>query len=539
MSAFHDHSTTPGRVAAAVHRALLLAAMTVFAGSAVLTAAPGCKTRTRRTPDDTLVILLEGKVRSIDPRFTLTNYDVKFSRLVIPGLTTIDQPSLEPVGALAESFEQEGELSWVATLRPGVLFSDGSPLTARDVEFTFASTMDPEVGSLFRGSFGERFERVEALDDRRVRFVLKQPLATLFSDLDFGIVSRQAATERDEIIGTGPYRVVAFEPERRLLLERNPHHDGPAGAMPRIEARTVADANARAIMLVGGAADMTQNGVRPDLVESIAERSRIRVDSGPGVILSYLMMQNEDPALSDVRVRRAIAHGIDRDRIIAVKHAGRATPATGLIPRSHWAYEGDVARYPYDPDRARALLDEAGFRDPDGPGGEPRLRLSYKTSTNQFRLAIARIIAAQLGEIGIEIEVRTFEFGTFFTDIKKGNYQIATMDTAAITEPDYLYTYFHSVRIPNPEQPHAHNRWRFRDARFDELVVAGRATFDRDERLALYGEAQQILARELPVIPLWHADNIAILNVAVSGYEILPSARFAGLVRARKQQQAK
>src|SRR5690606_28756358 len=119
-----------------------------------------------------------------------------------------------------------------------------------------------------------------------------------------------------------------------------------------------------------------------------------------------------------------------------------------LIAPGHWAYNPDVPRYPFDPDRARALLDQAGYPDPDGPGGRPRMRLSYKTSADQFRLAVARIIADQLGEVGIEVEVRAFEFGTFFTDIKKGNYQLASMQTASISEPDYYFWYFHSSNIP-------------------------------------------------------------------------------------------
>ncbi|MCG8420175.1 MAG: ABC transporter substrate-binding protein [Proteobacteria bacterium] len=512
-------------------RALVAAAM--MAGGIVPNA--GCELRPRRTPDDTLVVLMEGKIRSIDPRFTLTSHEVRLSRLVIPGLMTIEQPALEPRPALAESLEQTGELTWDATLRPGLRFSDGTRVTSRDVVYTFMSTLDPAVGSMHRRGFGDRIERVEAVDEERARFYLTKPIATLFSDLDYGIISARADRERGEIIGAGAYRVVEFDSEHRVLLERNPHHDGEPAVMPRIEARTVADANARAIMLVGGAADMTQNGIRPDLLEAIGQRARVRVDSGPGVVLSYLMMHNEDPVLSDVRVRRAIAHAIDRERIIAAKFAGRAALATGMVPPLHWAYEGDVPRYGYDPDRARELLDRAGYRDPDGPGGQPRLRLTYKTSTHQFRLAIARVIAAQLGEIGIAVEVRSFEFGTFFTDIKKGNYQLASMDSAPITEADYLYTYFHSVRIPSEEHPHTHNRWRYRNARIDELVALGRTTFDRRQRMAAYAEVQAILARDLPIIPLWHADNVAVMNIDVTDYEVLASARFGGLKGTRKR----
>lgn len=493
----------------------------------------GCGKRTRRTPDDTLVVLIEGKLDNLDPRFASTNNDVKFSRLVIPGLTTIDQTSLEPRPELAASVTQVDDVTWDVVLRGDLRFSDGSPVTADDVVYSYQSVLDPAVNSLHRGSFAERIRRIEATGPLGVRFHLVEPLATFLTDLDFGIFSA-AADRRGQVLGAGAYRVLSFHGDR-LLLERNPHYFGPPAAMPRIEARSVRDANARAIMLVGGSGDLTQNTLRMDLIDAVAGRARVYVDSGPGVILTYLMMQNEDPMLDDVRVRRAIAHAIDRERIVAVKMGGRAVLASGFLPPSHWAYHGDVATYPYDPERARQLLDEAGFPDPDGPGGAPRMRLGYKTSADQFRLAIARVIAAQLGEIGIEVEVRAYEFGTFFTDIKKGNYQIATMQSAPITDPDYYYTYFHSERVPDPTTLFGHNRWRYRNPRLDQLVEQGRRVADRQARLGLYAEVQEILARDLPVIPLWHEDNVVIMNVDVTDYQLLPSARFAGLRTVRKQ----
>ena len=516
--------------------------MALAAGVAVVVMAgvAGCEARQRRTPDDTLVMLFDAVINELDPRFETGNNDQKISRLIAPGLTTVARPSLEPAPALAESLEQRDELTWDVTLRPGLRFSDGSPVTSDDVVYTYTSVLDPALGSIYRSNFTERFAGVEALDERRVRFRLVKPLATFLSDLDFGIVSASARDgERgrfagNAVVGAGPFRVVSFATER-IVLERNPYYHGPAPRVARVEIRTVRDASARALMLVGGSADLAQNALRLDLVDAVAGRSRIHVASGPSAILSYMMMHNEDPVLRDVRVRQAIAHAIDRERIIAGKLGGRAVAATGLLAPAHWAYEPDVTRYDYEPARARALLDQAGYPDPDGPGGAPRLRLTYKTSADQFRLALARIIAAQLGEVGIEVDVRSFEFGTVFADIKRGNYQLASMQTTAITEPDFYYAYFHSVRIPGVDNPHDNNRWRFRDPRIDELTAAGRSTADRARRLAIYSEVQQILARELPVIPLWHEDNVAVMNTGVQGYEILPHAGITGLATAYKR----
>lgn len=497
----------------------------------VALACAACQGKTRRTPADTLVIVSDSVTRDIDPRFSISNHDVKLSRLVAPGLTTPDTPDLLPKMLLAESITEVAPLQWRVRLRAGLRFSDGSDVTGEDVVYSYMSVLDPKTESLFRKGFAERFVKVVAVDELSADFFLVKPVATLFSDLDFGIISKSATeaaggSYRDgRVIGAGPYRVKSFTPEH-IVLEINEHYgSSPKPKMPRVEVKTVRDGNARNLMLVGGSADLCQNGVRVDLVDVIESRERVKIQTGPSAILTYLMMHNEDPILSDIRVRRAIAMAIDRPRIVEAKYGGRAILATGLLPTFHWAYNPKVTRYDFDRKAAMALLDEAGYPDPDGPGGKPRLTLSFKTSASQFRLAVARVIASQLGEIGIEINVHSFEFGTFFADIKAGNYQLGSMQTSAISEPDFYYTYFNSARIPNSEDPHLHNRWRYRNKRVDELTVLGRTTMGRAERKKIYGEVQRILADEVPIIPLWHEDNVAVMNVSVQGYEVVTTAR--------------
>ncbi len=170
-----------------------------------------------------------------------------------------------------------------------------------------------------------------------------------------------------------------------------------------------------------------------------------------------------------------------------------------------------------------------------GPGGRPRLELVYKTSSQQLRLALARVWAAQLGEVGIAVEVRPFEATTVLADYKKGNYQLGSYTTAAISEPDFLYAYFSSTRIPTAKDPNTLNRWFYSDARVDELTELGRRTVDRERRRAIYAEVQAILARDVPIVPLWHENNLAVMNIDLRGYQLYPSASLWGLVTATKQ----
>jgi peptide/nickel transport system substrate-binding protein len=253
------------------------------------------------------------------------------------------------------------------------------------------------------------------------------------------------------------------------------------------------------------------------------------------VFLTYLLLNNSDPILKDKRVRQAIALAVDRPAIIAAKFGGRARLASGLLPPNHWAYAADVTRWNHDVERAKRLLDEAGHKDPDGNGPRPRFSLIYKTSSDQFRVSVARVIAAQLAAVGIDVDVRSFEFATFFADVKKGTYQLASMQTAEITEPDFYFTYFHSSWIPSKDNPDGYNRWRYVNADVDRLTAAGRRELDIGKRKQIYAEVQRIVAADVPIVPLFHEDNVVLANVDVSGYTITPNARLIGLRDASKR----
>jgi peptide/nickel transport system substrate-binding protein len=269
------------------------------------------------------------------------------------------------------------------------------------------------------------------------------------------------------------------------------------------------------------------NDLNPDQVEALRKEDHLRVLSSPSNSYSYLGFNLEDPILRDVRVRQAVAFAIDRDRLIQVLLHGLARPATGLLPPDHWAYEADVAAYPHDPARAASLLDEAGYRDPDGPGPRPRFRLTYKTTTAQLAREQATVFQEQLGAVGIEMEVRSYEWGTFYDDIKAGRFQVFSLQWTQIGDPDVYRLRFDSGFIP----PFGFNRGRYSNPEVDRLLKEGTRTAAREDRRRIYSRVQRILADEVPYVSLWHKSNLAVARERVRGFTLTPDGDFYPLAR--------
>ncbi|MGZ3405242.1 MAG: ABC transporter substrate-binding protein [Polyangia bacterium] len=491
-----------------------------------------------RVPDDELVVLIEQPPVSIDPRFCVQASDFKVSRMVYAPLVSTDTQSTELKFELAENVRPVGN-DWEITLRDA-RFSDGKAVTTDDVAYTFEALLDPAAGGaaarIRRSLKDAGFERFEIHDAKHMTAHLSHAHAPFITDLNMGLMERPPAGSSKDFMprGAGAY---IFK-ERRgetWILERNPYYfEGPP-KMKRLVFKTIRDDNSRLLALVGGSGDLTQNTISQLLVDAVAEQPRLKVESAHSSVYSYLLLNDDDPIVKDVRVRRAIAYAIDRDTIIHTTLHDRAIAATGMLPTFHWAYEKDVANYGFDPERAKRLLDEAGYPDPDGDGPEPRFTIIYKTSSNKLRVAIANVIASMLTQVGIGVELRVNEFATLFADLKKGNFQIALMQIPEISEPDLYINFFHSTRIPTRENLDAGgNRERYRNPEVDALITQGRRTLDRDGRKQIYGQIQKLIARDVPVVSLWHEDNIAAMRKNVAGFVMLPTAQLSNLDKVEK-----
>lgn len=495
----------------------------------------GCSDEAEPAKDDqALVVVLPRDAEELDPRFVGDPYGLKVSRLIFASLVRIDPETLEPVPDLAEGIEQETPTRFRVRLRPGLRFADGSTLDATDVMATFRSVVDPELGSRYRATY-QRIARMSAPDPRTVIFELTAPHATFLTDLELPVLRAEDAHHKIALpggpppVGAGPYRLVARS-AGHLHLRANPFWYAGRPRYPDVRMLVVQDDNTRALRMLAGKGDLALQAIPPLLVPLFEKDARFEVRSVPGIATTYLGVNTEAGPLADVRVRRAIAHALDRRALVRAKYGGRAHLARGLVPPGHWAYDPDVPTYDYDPEASRALLDAAGLPDPDGDGPAPRLRLTLRASSDRFRDSVARAMAAMLRRVGIAVDVRPSEMATLIADLGRGRFELALMEIPEVIEPHVLSWFFASDRIPSDGRSGA-NRWRYRSAVVDQAFEEGRRTSDRAARRAAYRVVQAHLAADLPVIPLWHEDVVAITDARARGFAVPRDGRLDPLAR--------
>ena len=289
--------------------------------------------------------------------------------------------------------------------------------------YTFRCFLDPAFISSRKGAF-KSLASVDARDRYTVVFTLREPFSSFPSSLVLPVVPDAAGPSlRDHPVGTGPYMFVRYAVDDRLELDA---FRGYYGGRPRndgLVVRVIPDEVMRGLELQKGTIDLVVNDIGPDVVHQLQQHDRLSVTTSPGIDYQYVGLNLRDPVLSHLGVRQALAYAIDRDAIVTYLRRGLAAPAVGLLPPVSWAFSPDVMTFGYDPGRARALLDEAGYQDPDGDGPQPRFRLTLKTSNIEFNRLQSAVIQENLRQVGVALDIRMYEFATLYEDVVKGNFQ--------------------------------------------------------------------------------------------------------------------
>lgn len=501
------------------------AAMALWAAAWLLPSACGPASDESRTG---LVVAMQNAPATMDPGVALDEASQKIQQLLFSSLLKIDD-HLRVVPDLATRFEALDPLTYLAEIPPGVRFHNGREMTAKDVAYTFRRFLDPAFVSGRKGAYRD-LASVEIRGPYTVAFHLSRPAASFPINLVMSLVPDGTGAEAARHpVGSGPYRLREFVPDDHVTLDPFPSAFGAVAKNGQITFKVVPDETMRGLELRKGSVDLVVNDLSPDLVASLRQVPHLQVVTAPGTDYAYLGFNLRDPILADLRVRQAVAAAIDVGSIVKYLRRGLAEPATSIVPPMSWAHAEDIPPTSYDPARARALLDEAGHRDPGH--GRPRLHLTLKTSTAEAYRVQAAVIQRNLADVGIACDILTAEFSTLMADVLNGNVQLYTLQWIGVTDPDMLRRVFSSTQVP----PAGFNRGFYRSPRADQLIDAATAASDEANRATLYKAAARVIAADVPYVSLWYRTNTIVAQSNLTGLTLSPTADFGFLANVTRR----
>jgi peptide/nickel transport system substrate-binding protein len=500
------------------HAPSLSHALSVVAALALTFSLLSCSAK---SDPDTMVMLIESSPTNLDPRIGIDAQSERIDNLIFDDLLSRGS-NLDVAPGLAERWDIPDPLTYIFHLHHPVIFHDGRSLTSRDVKWTFDSLLTAKIRSVKTSAY--RFvDHIDAPDDFTVVFHMKEPDAALLWNISDGAVGIVPFGSGNEVashpIGSGPFKFVNAETDKEVIIERNDDYWGEKAKLARVRFAVVPDATTRALELRKGSADATINALGPDTVLQLQSDPSLAVDRAPGTVLAYLAFNLRDPILKDVRVRQAIAYALDRRPMIEYLWRGEAQVARSVLPPQSWAYNGNVPTYDHDPGEAEKLLDTAGYPAVNGV----RFHITMKTSTDENTRLMVAVMQQQLRAVGIALDIRSFEFATFFADVTHGAFQLYGLRWIGGNEdPDIFELAFHTARFP----PNGANRGYYSNPRVDALIDQARREVDQSQRKLTYDELQLILANELPYIDLWYLDNVLVHNKRVRNLQLNPAGNY-------------
>ena len=462
---------------------------------------------------------LESAPVTLDPRFSTDATSYRITRLIYRSLVDFD-----------DNFQFIPDLANWEMLNPkhyrfklhitGRQFHHGERLTADDVKATYDYVLDINNASPHRGSLVV-IKSIEVVDDDTVDFILQHPDPLFPGRLVIGILPA-ALIESDhpfnrQPIGSGPVELQDWSSDGDLLLKRQSDNQ-------LFNFITVKDPTVRILKLLRGELDIIQGDIPREMLSWLEKQDKSHIEKARGNTFTYMGFNMADPVTSHLPVRQAIAHAINRAEIIEHVMGNTARLAGAMLPPEHWSGNTELSGVAFDPEEAKRLLKLAGF-DENHP-----LEIVYKTSNNPFRVRLATIIQYQLKQVGIQVEVRSYDWGTFYGDIKAGRFQMYSLSWVGLKIPDIFRYVFHSTSLP----PNGANRGRFKDAIADAMIEAAESKQDLTEQAKLYQDLQAYLHEQLPYIPLWYEDNILVTSKDISGYALASDGNYDGLLTVKK-----
>ncbi len=479
---------------------------------------------------------IAGVPQYLNPIIAATNVDQDVSALVFSGLTRYDRGgTIVPDLARSFSTDPEGKV-WRFSLRSDATWHDGAEVTADDVVYTVGLLQDKAYVGPFRDAF--RGVSVARVDAKTVTFTLAEaygpfadsttvPLlpAHLLAGVRYADLPRHPFTKRP--IGTGPFRFMEAD-AREVVLARYDdfYRTKPVRSrayLDKVILRFFRDPSEALAALARGEIDGTGGlgSIDAERARSVKDTSLYSLPTSDFTAL-FLNARPERPLFRDRAVRQAIATAIDRGRVLQVAADGRGRVADEFVPPSSWTYVKDVRRYPYSVEDARAMLDEADWRDHDGDGirdkGGVALKFTVTSSDEPARVAAAMQVAQDLGAVGMRVDVNAVPFAELVDRVARQRaFDVLLVGINLGNDPD-PYPFFHSSQVKDPGD----NFSGFATLPIDRALEAARRTYEQQIRRDLYTPVFQAIATEVPVVFLYFSDYLYVQRRSVNGLKIAP-----------------
>jgi len=485
----------------------------------------------------TLVIGIQADPTGLDPEAVLNNTSGFVMATIYDSLVRYKTGSVDVEPALAQSWDVTPDgLTYTFHLRKGVKFQDGSPFNAQTYVKGLNRLLDKnDPDSIYKtgpveGYIDTTYEQVasyRAVDDDTVEFKLKTAYAPFITNLAMvwnGVVSPAAAHQygkdyRNHPVGTGPFIFKEWRPGDQIVLDANPNYWGGKPKLDRIVFKEYPDPQAGLLALKRGDVQILGD-LSSQAIPALKGDPNVVLMTQPGLAVSGIGMPTDTKPFDDKRVRQALNYAIDRDAIDKALYQGYAEPMTSPLPSSQWGFDKSLKGYSYDPEKAKALLKEAGY-----PNGFKVEFLSYNSARgyNPAGAELAVAVQGYLKKIGVETEIQKMEIGAFLAQIRSGKYGgIFTVGwTGDNGDPDnFLYELFGSAKIPVTNTP------RYKSPEADKIMLEAQKEPDHDKRVALYAQAQKIILDDAPWIFVNSVLQVRAVRKEVKGYVLNPTQMF-------------
>ena len=482
---------------------------------------------------DTLVTGSIGEASTLIPLLASDAASHTIAGYIYNGLVKYDK-NLNLGGDLAESWEVSPDgLVITFHLRKGVKWQDGHEFTSHDVLYTYRVTIDPKTPTAYAEDF-KQVKKVETPDPYTVRVTYDHPFAPALASWGSNILPAHLLEGKDittselarKPVGTGPYRLKEWVAGQKISLEVYDNYFEGKPFLARVVDRLIPDTATMYLELKAGGIDMmnltpVQYQRQTTGSKFLFQFNKYRYPASSYVYMGYNL---KNPLFSDVRVRRAMTHAINKEELIQGVLLGMGQIAKGPYKPGTWAWNPDIRDPAYDPAAARKLLTEAGWSDTDGDGfldkgGKPFQFTVLTNQGNAERLKTAQIIQQRLRAVGIDMKIRVIEWASFITHfIDKRNFEAVILGWTLGQDPD-IFDVWHSSKTGKKEL----NFIGYRNAEVDRLIVDGRGTFDQEKRKRCYWRIQEIFAEEQPYTFLYVPDALPVVSARIRGIEPAPA----------------